>query len=463
MRTCRFPAALVACAVTCFAQAKLPSTPAGKVMDEYLIAANSRDKTKLEAFQKTYAPDRPEFVERTLGIVEQSGGFDLSAIKESEPRRLSGMLKERKGENYVDFTFRVSDTDPPRFAGMRVVPGSAPITESVPFDRLLASVEEQAAKSGFQGAVLIAKDWKPVLRKAYGMADRTQNKPNTPETRFRIGSMNKMFTAVAVLQLVDKGRLDLDAPIAKYIPGYPNRRVAPQVKVRHLLNHTGGTGDIFTPEYERARRETRELKDYMNLFGQRGLEFDPGTKSAYSNYGFILLGNIIEAVSNMSYYDYVRRNILEPAGMTATGSQPESEPVSNRAVGYTAGGKPNTGMLPWRGTSAGGGYATVDDLLRFVSALESGRILSKTRLAEATANQAGNAGGPPYGFGFVLSGSGGNATYGHGGGAPGMNGELTVVRGSGIVVVVLSNTDPPAATELSRSFTARLSYASDGR
>lgn len=421
---------------------------------EYLAPANAGDAKLLEAFQKTYAPERPEFVERTLAILEQTGGFVLAAVGESEPRRLSGKLKERKSGNYADFTLMVTDTDPPRFAGMRLMPANPPAAEAaepVPFDRLLQMLDEQAGRTGFHGAILIARDGKPVLRKAYGLADRAGRKPNTPETRFRIGSMNKMFTAVAVLQLVEKGQVDLDAFIGKYLPGYPNQQVATQVKVRHLLNHTGGTGDIFTPEYQRARLETRELKDYVKLFGARGLEFAPGTRAAYSNYGFILLGHLIEAVTGQSYYDYVRRHIYEPAGMTATASEPETVAVADRAVGYMRGDQPNTGSLPWRGTSAGGGYSTVDDLLRFALALESGKLLGRPLLSQATTNQAGSAGGPPYGFGFVVDGG----AYGHGGGAPGMNGEL-VIRRDGIVVVALSNTDPPAASGLARWFAARL-------
>ena len=166
----------------------------------------------------------------------------------------------------------------------------------------------------------------------------------------------------------------------------------------------------------------RELKDYIRLFGNRDLDFEPGTKWAYSNYGFILLGNIIEAVSGMSYYEYVRKNIFEPAGMKSTASLPESESVPNRAVGYMDGNKPNTDTLPWRGSSAGGGYTTVNDLLRFALALESGKIHNKKLLDEATTRQTEKSNGPPYGFGFGLSGEGKNASYGHGGGAPGMNG-----------------------------------------
>ena len=117
--------------------------------------------------------------------------------------------------------------------------------------------------------------------------------------------MNKMFTAVATLQLVEAGKLALDDPIGKYLPDYPNKEVASKVTVRHLLTHTGGTGDIFGPEFEQHRLKLREHRDYVKLYGARGLTHEPGARFEYSNYGFVLLGALIEKVSGESYYDYV--------------------------------------------------------------------------------------------------------------------------------------------------------------
>jgi D-alanyl-D-alanine carboxypeptidase len=158
----------------------------------------------------------------------------------------------------------------------------------------------------------------------------------------------------------------------------------------------------------------------------------------------------------MSYYDYVRDHVFRPAGMTATGSLPESVDVPNRAVGYmrTAPGGPwvpNTDTLPWRGTAAGGGYSTVGDLLRFAQALASGRLLSTATLAEATHPHQ-----QQYGYGFGVQGEGRLGSWGHGGGAPGMNGELRVFPQLGYVVVGLSNLDPPAASELVEFFALRM-------
>jgi D-alanyl-D-alanine carboxypeptidase len=321
---------------------------------------------------------------------------------------------------------------------------------------LSARAEKLARAGEFSGAVLVARDGHVLLEDAWGLSDRKAGTPNTPDTKFRIGSMNKMFTAVATLQLVEAGKLALDDPIGKYLRDYPNKDVASKVTVRHLLTHTGGTGDIFGPEFELERLSLRTHGDYVKLYGSRGLTQDPGSRFEYSNYGFVLLGALIERVSGESYYDYVRDNVFRPAGMSSTGSLPESERVPNRSVGYTApypgaDRVPNTSSLPWRGTAAGGGYSTVADLMRFAEALQSGKLISKATLDEATREHQ-----PQYGYGFGVQGDGPLRSYGHGGGAPGMNGELRVFPELGYVVVGLSNLDPPAASGLVEYFALRM-------
>ena len=199
---------------------------------------------------------------------------------------------------------------------------------------LAEHAEQRARADQFAGAVLVARHGKVLLEHAWGLADRESGTANTPTTRFRIGSMNKTFTAVATLQLVEAGKLALDDTIGKHLPDYPNKDVASKVTVRHLLTHTGGTGDIFGPEFDQHRLTLREHRDYIQLYGSRGLTHEPGTRFEYSNYGYVLLGALIEKVSGESYYDFVRDNIFRPAGMTSTDSLPESEDVPDRAVGY---------------------------------------------------------------------------------------------------------------------------------
>lgn len=322
-----------------------------------------------------------------------------------------------------------------------------------------ARIEADAAADRFSGAVLIAKDGKPIFTGAYGLADREAKTPVTADTQFRYGSMGKMFTAVAIFQLAQAGKLDLTAPIGRYLPGYPNADIAAKVTVEHLLTHTGGTGDIFGPQFDAHRLELRDPKDYVALYGARPPLFAPGSKVAYSNYGFMLLGRIVETVSGMSYDDYVRRHIFAPAGMTATGALPETVRLPHRATGYmrTKGELVSAAdTQPYRGTPAGGGYSTVGDMLRFASALTDGRLLDAAHLKALTTGGVTGPDGTFYRYDFGGRTSEGLPFIGHAGGAPGMNGELRAFPDRGYTVVVLANRDPPAATVLVSFISDRL-------
>ena len=336
------------------------------------------------------------------------------------------------------------------------------MTEADALKAVAARADKLAGEDEFSGAVLIAKDNRMLFSHAYGLADRNRRIPNTLRTRFRIGSMNKMFTAVAILQLVQAGKVKLTAPLGTYLPDYPNRDVATKVTIHQLLTHTGGTGDIFGPDFDAHRKELRTLADYVKLYGKRGPEFEPGSSWAYSNYGFILLGRVIEKVTGHRYYDYVQQHIYAPAGMTRTGSLPENEAVPDRAVGYTklpgtTAWAPNSDTLPYRGTSAGGGYSTVEDLARFAHALLSHELLNPdtTKLLITGKVKAGP--GARYAYGFEdARDADGNGWVGHGGGAPGINGDLKIYAKSGYVVAVLANLDPPAAQRISEYLDPRL-------
>ncbi len=452
------------------AQPAIPATRAGAVLQAWLEAFNSGDRARVTAYLAKYEPREKDRIDGTLEFRERTGGFTITQIEKSEPLHIEALAKEREGQgNAVRITLDVDDSETPtvqQFAIRIVPPGPGKPVARLGLSEAVKALDDQATelagKGQFSGAVLIARGPKIVFDKSYGLADRENHVAATTDTQFRIGSMNKMFTATAILQLVGAGKIDLSAPLGRYLPDYPNKDVATKVTIRHLLTHTGGTGDIFTPEYEKHRLEMRELSDYLKLYGSRGLEFEPGKQWSYSNYGFILLGAVIEKVSGVSYYDYVRKHIFEPAGMHSTDSLPETDKVSLRSVGYMRKGKSqvaNTDTLPWRGTSAGGGYSTVGDLFRFAQALSAGKLLKPELFAEMTSKQASGPNMPPdagYGFGMMVSEGPQGEWFGHGGGAPGMNGELRVFPRTNTVVVVLANLDPPAATELAEFFEARM-------
>ncbi len=160
--------------------------------------------------------------------------------------------------------------------------------------------------------------------------------------------------------MVQAGKIKLTDPLGKYVTDYPNQDVATKVTIHQLLTHTGGTGDIFGPDFTAHRLEIKTLNDYVGLFGKRAATFEPGSRWVYSNYGMVLAGVVIERVSGQNYYDYVDEHIYKPAGMSLSGSPPESESVAGRSVGYMRvqqGGAwtPSTDTLPYRASSAGGG------------------------------------------------------------------------------------------------------------
>jgi CubicO group peptidase (beta-lactamase class C family) len=349
---------------------------------------------------------------------------------------------------------------PPRESTAPAAAVAAAASDSAFVAALRARLAAATEAGEFAGAVLVARDGRTLFEGAYGLADRERGVPNTPQTQFRVGSMYKMVTAVATLQLVQAGTLRLDAPLGTYLPDYPNAEVASKVTPHHLLTHTGGTGDIFGPQFMANRTELRTTGDYLRLYGTRGLQFAPGAQHVYSNYGFLLLGALVERVGGTSYDDHVAARVLAPTGMTATGTAPEVSLVPGRSVGYTrqASGAlvSNAPTLPYRGTPAGGGYSTVGDIARFAVAVRERRLLDSAHTALLLSGKVPVGAGFQYAYGFIDRVVFGRRFVGHGGGAPGMNGELAFEPNGGYVVVVLSNLDPPAAGQVAAFILGRL-------
>lgn len=448
-----FKAALLFLMLPCAAQA-FAETPTLQVVNEWIAAVNSGDTAKMTQFWQKYSHDSPaERVAHDLRLGAMTHGFTLVKVIKDDGSHLEVLLKEGRG-TYSELDIDFASTDPALIRGISGHPLADPSdipSRTAANDQELVSlvrshVGDLSAHDPFSGTILIAHNGVMVLKQAWGMADREQQIKNTVGTQFCIGSMNKMFTAIAALQLVQQGKLSLDGTISDYWPDYPNHELATHVRIRHLLSHMGGTGDIFTPVYEAHRLETRTVADYVKLYGNRPIAFEPGSRMEYSNYGFILLGRLIEIVSREPYEEYVEKHVFAPAGMTHTESRPEVEHVPGRAVGYTKGPgglQPNTSALPWSGTPAGGGYSTVGDLFLFAQALQRGKLLDPALLKQATTDQTHRG----YGFGFYVFPDGG---YGHGGGAPGINGEMHILPTQGYVVAVLANRDPFMATEMER-------------
>lgn len=432
--------------------AQTPDTPATRQFKAWLAAFNSGQREELLKYLKEYAPSRAANVDREMSMREGTGGFDFLKIEEATDTKVTALIQERDGVRVARAVGEVEAAEPHRFStfSLQVVPRPAEyaiarLSESELVAKLRTRIDDSTANGRFSGAVLVAHNGKPIFETAAGLADREAKTPNKLSTRFRMGSMNKMFTATSIMQLVEAGKIKLEAPLGTYLTDYPNKDVATKVTIHHLLTHTGGTGDIFGPEFDKQRLELRTLNDYVTLYGKRGLKFEPGSKWEYSNYGFLLLGVIIEKVSGQSYYDYVRDHIFRPAGMESSGSEPEDKLVPDRSKGYMDDGgvwKLNTDTLPYRGTSAGGGYTTVGDLLRFATALMNHKLLNAQNTERLTTGKVEARPGSKYAYGFFdESTAGGVRSIGHSGGAPGMNGDLRIYPESGYVVIALANID----------------------
>jgi len=454
-------------APVCLAQTQFPDTPAGNQTKAWLDAFNAGDLERYREFYRKNFPARVERAVRAMELRQENGGYELKKIEESTPTKIVALVQERLSDRFVRLSVEVEASEPHTMTRLDLqgIPRPAEfalpqLSEGELITALRKNLNEAVAADRFSGAALVAKNGKTVFAQAYGLADREKKTPNTLKTRFRLGSMNKMFTAVAILQLVQSGKLDLKAPFGKYLTDYPNKDLAAKVTIEQLLSHTGGTGDIFGPEFDKNRLELKTLQDYVKLYGNRAAEFEPGSRWQYSNYGFLLLGVLIEKVSGQSYYDYVRDHIFKPAGMTGTASEPEEQMVVDRSMGYTkyggAGLQPNTDTLPYRGTSAGGGYSTVEDLLKFATALQTNKLLNAQNTEILTTGKVDTPGGGKYAYGFQEAMTSGGRCFGHGGGAPGMNGELKICPGPGYVIAVLANMDPPAASRVADFITNRL-------
>lgn len=434
--------------------------PARQALDAWLAAFNANDREQLEAFRDRYQPTMD--VEGMLDFHQRTGGFQLIRHEPSDPGSAQALLREMDSDTIARMQVTAKG-DAPLTLGIEMIEPPADLRiprldRTAAIDALTAKADSAAKQDGFSGVLLVAHGDDVLLQRAWGVADRKAGARVTLDTKFRLGSMNKMFTAVATLQLAQAGKLSLDGSVGQYLPDYPNAEIA-KVTIRQLLTHSGGTGDIFGPQFDAQRLSLRTHDDYVRLYGARGPEHPPGEAHRYSNYGFLLLGAIIERAGGRSYYDYVDAHIFAPAGMADSGSLPEDVAVPGRARAYTredrsAPWTDAADTLPYRGTAAGGGYSTAGDLLKFARALQNGTLLPPALLADATQRQS-----PWYGHGFVVAEEQGVPWYGHGGGAQGMNGELRIFPTLGVVVIGLGSVDPPAVSRLVDYYQVRMPLA----
>ena len=410
--------------------------------------------------------------DRLLAQLYAAGApFRLVKIDVGGPHRLVRLLSPRTGR--VVTLDLVSDrAEPAKLGPIDVLESHAAVKDSLvwPSTRprgdvaamsiVTANLARLARAGALSGTVYVARGDTVLLARGYGFANREDSVANGPRTRFALASMGKMFTATAVLQLVDAGKLRLDDTLARVLPAYPDRERAAKITIRHLLEHSAGLGDLWSTPKRPVAGMTGALADAAEV-AYAPLRFEPGTRWAYSNEGYVVLAAVIEQVSGERFVDYLKRHVFARAGMTETvleGGPDDYVPF--RAVGYRPPADDPLGVLPQRGNwsfirrggGAGGGYSTVGDVARFARAMRTGKLISDTLRAAMWSGRWDIPGyaGQKYGFASFVQPIGARVAVGHGGGGMGSgmdNGFKQFTDGS-YTVIVLANMEPPTGGAL---------------
>jgi CubicO group peptidase (beta-lactamase class C family) len=316
-------------------------------------------------------------------------------------------------------------------------------------------LDKLTAEDAFSGCVLFAHKGIPIFNYVCGFASKSFNIPNQINTKFNLGSLNKMFTGMAVCQLAERGKLDFNDCVGQHLPDYPNPTVAERVTIHQLLTHTSGMGSFWNERFKSTSKECfKQVQDFFPLFINDPLAFEPGEAYQYSNAGYVVLGAIIESITGQNYFDFVREHIYEPAQMKNTDAYEMDYDTPNLATGYTKEGNQNRlhnnlYLHVVKGGPSGGGFSTVEDLLGFDIAIRTGRLLNPhytTLLLSGKVKT--DMPGVYYAYGFFERRLNGLHSVGHGGGFSGISSTLRMYPESGYTVVAMSNYDPPVASQV---------------
>lgn len=445
-------------------EATLPDTPAGRQFDAYLEVLNAGDPQRLREFVAGhFSPvgpgggDLDDRIASQLRFANISRGLNLYEVTGSDELSVAVTAQLRLTREWKKITFMVEEKPPHLVSGVMIVPADAPaVSQRAPGDddevvqQVDTYVRDLVEADRFSGVVLVARDGNAIFERAYGSADKEQGFPNQLSTHFSIASAGKMFTAVAIAQLVEAGKLSYADTIDRHLSGYPDG--IGKVTIDQLLTHRSGIADFFADEarFARVKQSLDPQRDYPSLFIDEPLRFIPGERFEYSNSNYILLGAVIEAVTGQSYGDYLRTHVFTPAGMTETSLSSAGMEDDVLARGYTeldAEGAMTPGTRrsaavhePAMASAAGGAYTTAGDLLRFAQALRGHRLLSAAATGELLEDRVDyERPGYRYAYGFMTRRVGGDRVVGHSGGFPGVDAQFEMYLASGYTVIVLSN------------------------
>lgn len=365
---------------------------------------------------------------------------------------------------YSDFQFYLEPAPPHRIDQMVFIaevsePIALPngsIGQKETLDWLSGYVEKLERENDLSGNIFIAKGDQVLFEKYWGFADLENARKIDAETLFGLASGSKMFTATAIVQLMEQGKLKLTDRLTDYFPDFPNRAWAERVTLKHLLSHTSGIAEYWTKENEPAMIQFTHWHQYLPLIYQEGFRVEPGTESYYSNSNFMLLGAVIEKVSGQDYYQYVGEHILKKAGMARSGYYDHLDGQLPLVVPYArkeGGGWQNNRDKQFRkGSPAGGCYSNAADMWKFCKALKNNTLVSAESLKLMTTDwTTGTKDAQPYGLGLILEQHGGEPTYGHGGTAGGVNFEFRYFPRMDITLLVFNNQNNGAYDDLKRN------------
>ncbi len=381
---------------------------------------------------------------------ERGAPFEVGEVSADADNQVELLLHSTQSDRWMSLSVSVESDAPHLISGLGMGPASAPLAPSsgergddeirTEMNRLL---DELVEAERFSGTVLMVRNGEVVFDAVRGEANKDFDIANNIETKFNLGSMNKMFTAVAIAQLVERGEMSYDDPLSKFLPDFPDPESAAKIRIKHLLSHTGGLGSYFNEEFmESSRARFRTVSELMTLAESETMQFEPGSAWSYSNTGFLVLGRVIEVVTGQDYHDYISDNVTGPAGMDSTACYELDQVNPNLAVGYDRQNTPegpvwrnNIFMHVIRGGPAGGGYSTVGDLVRFADALRDGTLVTRATF-ELLASRKPELNSDRYGYGFGVGPDGG---VGHSGGFVGINSQLVFWPEGEWTIAVMSN------------------------
>jgi D-alanyl-D-alanine carboxypeptidase len=456
----------------------LPDSPIGRLGQQFLDAIDAGDSASVARFVALHlgrdvrgrSPAQMAFMLTKLHA--QSGGLRVQHF-EMAGSAIRMMTQARNGKKWMAVELEPAAGDSTRISGVTMVPLDQPrmggprqpwATGPLDDDRVAeivgAKVKAAADSDRFSGVVLVAHGERVLVHHAYGFADREAGRPNGLETPFATYSMGKMFTSVAIAQLVAQGKLSWDDTLARVLPSYPNKDAAKQVTIRQLLTHTAGVPDVFLSKRFDLKKNYASHEAMLIDFADAPLNGNHGRSFDYSNGNFAVLAAVVEHLSGLRYDEYLARHVFEPAGMKV--------PDEKSAVGYARfteldplgveprrpetvrGGGGGGGVAKSRPLGFGGGAYTAEDLFRFARALRTGKLVPMAIADSITKGEVSVGGPAKYALGFFDRPINGRRVVGHSGSNPdtGHDADLEMVWDGEWTVIVLSNYDAPAGMML---------------